>query len=78
MRVTRWDPRRNIQTAHISISQNGRSQQEIHVQRAYPVAMVVDLLTRAQFHLLGVLDFRTLDLPGSGTARAIYIAGKGK
>jgi hypothetical protein len=32
-RVTRWDPRRRIQTALVSISRNGRSHREIHVQR---------------------------------------------
>jgi SAM-dependent methyltransferase len=60
VRVTRRDPRRGIQIAHVTISQNGRLHREIHVQREYPVAVVVGLLAQAGFALLGAHDFQTL------------------
>jgi SAM-dependent methyltransferase len=76
VRVTRWDPRRGIQTAIVFISQNGRSHSEIHVQRGYPVAVVVGLLTRARFALRGAHDFQTLGPATSWTPRVIYLARK--
>ena len=60
VRVTRRDPRTNIQTAFVSISRNGCSHREIHVQRGYPIAVVVGLLAQARFALLGIHDFQTL------------------
>ena len=74
VRVTRRDPRRGIQTAQVSISQNGRSHWEIHVQRGYPVAVVVGLLAQTGFALLGAHDFQTLGLATTWTPRAVYVA----
>jgi SAM-dependent methyltransferase len=74
VRVTRWDPRRCIQTALVSISRNGRSQREVHVQRGYPVAVVAGLLTQARFTLPGVHDFQTLEPATIRTPRAVYVA----
>lgn len=76
VRVTRWDPRRRIQTAIVFISQNGRSHSEIHVQRGYPVAVVVGLLTRARFALRGAHDFQTLGPATTWTPRVIYLTRK--
>jgi SAM-dependent methyltransferase len=72
VRVTRRDPRRGIQTALVSISRNGRSHREIHVQRGYPV--VVGLLAQAGFALLGAHDFQTLGPATTWTPRAVYVA----
>lgn len=71
-RVTRWDPGRGIQTALVSISWNGRSDREIHVQRGYPVALIVGLLAQARFALRGARDFRTLGPATTETRRAVY------
>lgn len=76
VRVTRWNPRRGIQTALVSISRNGRSQREVHVQRGYPVAVVAGLLARSRFALLGAHDFQTLGLARTRTPRAVYVARK--
>lgn len=77
VRVTRRDPRRSIQTAHVAISRNGRSHREIHVQRGYPVAVVIGLLTQARFALLGAHDFQTLGPAATWTSRAVYVARVG-
>jgi SAM-dependent methyltransferase len=74
VRITCWDPRRSIQTALVSIGRNGRSQQEIHVQRGYPVALVAGLLAQAGFALLGSHDFQTLGPATIRTPRAVYVA----
>jgi SAM-dependent methyltransferase len=73
-RVTRWDPRRSIQTAIVSVSRNGRSHQEIHVQRGYPITMVISLLIKAQFTLFGTHDFQTLGPTTPWTPRTVYVA----
>jgi SAM-dependent methyltransferase len=75
VRNTRWDPRRRIQTALVTISRNGGSQQEIHLQRGYPVAVVARLLAQARFAVLGVHDFQTLGPATAWTPRAVYVAG---
>jgi SAM-dependent methyltransferase len=74
VRVTRREPRRGIQTALVSISRNGRSHREIHMQRRYPVAVVVGLLAQAGFALLGAYDFQTLGPATTWTPRAVYVA----
>jgi SAM-dependent methyltransferase len=74
VRVTRWDPRRDIQKAIVSISRNGRSYQEIHVQRGYPIPVVVGLLAQAGLALLGVHDFQTLGPTTHWTPRAVFVA----
>lgn len=74
VRNTRWDLRRRIQTALVTISRNGGSQQEIHVQRGYPVAVVASLLAQARFAVLGVHDFQTLGPATSWTSRVVYAA----
>lgn len=77
-RVTRWDARRGIQTAHLCISRNGRRQQEVHVQRGYPVAVVAGLLAQAGFALRGVHDFQTLGPATTRTWRAVYVGWRGR
>jgi SAM-dependent methyltransferase len=74
-RVTRRDPRRRIQTALVSISRNGRSRREVHMQRGYPVAVVARLLAQARFAVLGVHDFETVGPATARTRRAVYVAG---
>jgi SAM-dependent methyltransferase len=74
VRVRRWNPGRNVQTAFVTISRNGHSYREIHVQRGYPVAVVVGLLARARFTLLGVHDFQTPGPAATWTPRAVYVA----
>jgi SAM-dependent methyltransferase len=73
-RITRWDSRYDLQTAHVFISRNGHSSRELHVQRGYPVAVVVGLLAQARFALLGVHDFQTLGPVTTWTPRAVYVA----
>jgi SAM-dependent methyltransferase len=73
-RVTRWDPRHSIQTAIVSVSRNGRSHQEIHVQRGYPITMVISLLMEARFTLFGTHDFQPLGPARPWTPRAVYVA----
>jgi SAM-dependent methyltransferase len=77
VRVTLLDTR-GVQTAHISISRNGRSPREIHVQQGHPVAVVVDLLAQALFALLGAHDFQTLGPAATWTPRAVYVARVGQ
>ena len=73
-RMTRWDSRCDIQTAHVCISRNGHSHRELHVQRGYPVAVVVGLLAQARLALLGVHDFQTLGRVTTWTPRVVYVA----
>jgi SAM-dependent methyltransferase len=77
VRVTRRDPRRAIQTAHVSISRNGHLHRELHVQRGYPVAVVIRLLTRSRFNVLGAQDFQSLGPASPCTTRVVYVARKG-
>jgi SAM-dependent methyltransferase len=76
VRVMRWDPRSGIQTAMISTSRNGRSHREIHVQRGYPVAVIIGLLAQARFALLGAHDFQTLGPAMCFSTRVVYVARK--
>jgi SAM-dependent methyltransferase len=73
-RVTCWDSRCDLQTAHVCISRNGYSYRELHVQRGYQVAVVVGLLAQARLALLGVHDFQTLGRVTPWTSRAVYVA----
>lgn len=77
VRVTRRDLRRCIQTAVVSISRNGHTGQELHVQRGYPVAVVIGLLAQARFAPLGAHDFRTLYPATSWTPRVVYVTRGG-
>lgn len=74
VRQSHWDPRRCRQTATITITRDGRTELEVHVQRGYPVALVVQLLAQAGLTPLGVHDFYTRGLPGAATSRAAYVA----
>ena len=73
-RVTRWDLRYDLQTAHVSIARHGLSHREVHVQRGYSVTMVGGFLAQARFALLGVHDFQTLGPATTWTRRAVYVA----
>lgn len=64
------------QTAVLTITRNGRSQQEIHVQRGYPVGLVVQLLQQAGLTPLGTHDFQTLGRPQRSSPRVVYVARK--
>jgi SAM-dependent methyltransferase len=75
-RVTHWDPQRCIQTAVFSISRNGRSQREVHVQRGYSVAVVIGVLAKARLTLLGVHDFQTLGPVTARTGRAVFVVAR--
>ena len=74
VRVMRWDAHTKIQTARISISRNGRTQTEMHVQRGYPAVAVARLLGQAGFELRGAHDFETLGPITAQTSRAAYVA----
>jgi SAM-dependent methyltransferase len=78
VREWHWDPRRCRQTAVITITRNGRTEQEIHVQRGYSVALVVQLLRQAGLTPLGAHDFQTLALPQPTSSRVVYVARKGR
>ncbi len=71
-----WDPKRYRQTAVIAISRNGRTEQEIHVERGYPVPLVVQLLHQAGLTPLGTHDFQTLGRPQRSSSRVVYVARK--
>jgi SAM-dependent methyltransferase len=73
-RFTLRDSRCDHQTAHVSILRNGHSHRELHVQRGYPVAVVVGLLAQARLALLGVHDFQTLGRVTTWTPRVVYVA----
>jgi SAM-dependent methyltransferase len=73
-RSMRLDPRSGLQTSRVRIIRGGRSFEEVHRQRAYPVAMVVRLLGQAGFELLGAHDFDSLQAPGPLTRRVVYVA----
>jgi SAM-dependent methyltransferase len=75
-RLTRRDPRRGLQVAVVSISRNGRSRREIHVQRGYPILLVARLLAQAGLTLRGVHDFHTLGPATSRSRRVVYVALK--
>ena len=76
VRQSHWDPRRCRQTAVFTITRNGRTEREIHVQRGYPPALVVQLLAQAGMTPLGVHDFQTLGRPNSTCSRVVYVARK--
>jgi len=76
VRVMCWDSRGHIQTSFISITRHGRTFQESHRQRGYPVALVAKLLAQAKFTLLGIHDFMTFGPVTAWTARAVYVAYK--
>ena len=74
VRVTRWDPRSKEQKAHVVIARGGRRHHELHVQRGYPVGLVLQLLTTAGLTPVGVYDFETLAPASSRTRRALFVA----
>lgn len=74
VRITRWDPRRRLQTALVSIGRNNRMRRESHVQRGYPIATVVGLLAQAGFTLHAAADFHSLCPATPQTPRAVYVA----
>lgn len=75
-RVMQWNPLHGRLTSHISILRNGRLHQEIHLQRAYPLAVVAALLSQARFTLLGAHDFHTLGPATNLSTRVVYVARK--
>lgn len=75
-RTMQWNPRSGLQVATISIQQNGRSHEEIHHQRAYPMALAVKLLRRARFEILGAHDFHLLGPATRCSTRVSFVARK--
>jgi SAM-dependent methyltransferase len=76
VRQSHWDPRRCRQTAVITITRNGRTEREVHVERGYPPALVVQLLPQAGLTSLGTHDFETLGRPQPSSPRVVYVARK--
>jgi SAM-dependent methyltransferase len=76
VRRSHWDPRRCRQTAVITITRNGRIEREVHVERGYPTALVVQLLAQAGLTPLGTHDFPTLGRPQRSSSRVVYVARK--
>ncbi len=75
-RSMRLDPRSGLQTSRVRIARCGRTVQEVHRQRTYPVVTVVRLLVQAGFQPVGAHDFESLLPPGPLTRRVIYVARK--
>lgn len=71
-----WEAASCRQTAVLTITRNGRSQQEIHVQRGYPIPLVVQSLRQAGLTPLGTHDFQTLGRPQRSSPRVVYVARK--
>jgi hypothetical protein len=76
VRSSHWDPKRCRQTAVITITRNGRTEREVHVERGYPPALVVQLLAQAGLTSLGTHDFQTLGRPQRSSSRVVYVARK--
>jgi SAM-dependent methyltransferase len=76
VRRSHWDPRRCRQTAVITITRNGRTEREVHVERGYPPALVVQLLAQTGLTSLGTHDFQTLGRPQRSSSRVVYVARK--
>jgi SAM-dependent methyltransferase len=76
VRSSHWDPKRCRQTAVITITRNGRTEREVHVERGYPPALVVQLLPQAGLTSLGTHDFETLGRPQPSSPRVVYVARK--
>lgn len=74
VRVTRWDPRTRLQTAHVWLSSDGQRYHEVHLQRGWPVAPTLCLLVRAGLTPVGVYDFDTLGPATARTRRAVFVA----
>jgi SAM-dependent methyltransferase len=74
VRVSRWDPLSREQTAHVVIVRGGRRHHELHVQRGYPVALVLRLLATAGLTPAGVYDFETLGPTSARTKRTLFVA----
>jgi SAM-dependent methyltransferase len=76
VRQSYWDARRCRQTAVFTITRNGRIQREIHLQRGYPIPLVLQLLQQAGLTPLGTHDFQTLGQPQRSSSRVVYVARK--
>jgi SAM-dependent methyltransferase len=76
VRRSHWDPTRCRQTAVIAITRNGRTEREVHVERGYPPALVVQLLAQTGLTSLGTHDFQTLGRPQRSSSRVVYVARK--
>jgi SAM-dependent methyltransferase len=75
-RVMQWSPRSGLQVAVITIEQNGRLQEEVHHQRAYPIATVTRLLRCARFEVLGAHDFHALFPATRWSSRVAFVVRK--
>ena len=74
-----WDPARKLRvvTMHNCFAIGAgkyRRQREVHVQRQYPVSVVVELLLRCGFNVCGIHDAVSLAAATPRTYRAIYVA----
>jgi SAM-dependent methyltransferase len=75
-RSMRLDPSSGLQTSRIRIARGNLSFEETHRQRAYPVAVVLKMIARAGFELVGANDFESLENLGRQTRRVVYVARK--
>ena len=69
-------PRTGMQKSLVRITRDGRTSQEVHRQRVYPIQTVVALLRRANLLPLGAHDFYFLSPPTNTTRRVVYVARK--
>jgi SAM-dependent methyltransferase len=77
--VIAWDPARQLRVVTMYNffaigTGNYRREREVHVQRPYPVDVIVDLLGRCGFNVQGVYDADSLAVATLKTYRAIYVA----
>lgn len=62
--------------AVLTITRNGRTEREVHMQRGYPVPLVIQLLPQAVLTPLGAHDFQTLGQPQRSSSRVVHVARK--
>ena len=79
--ITSWEPKHRLRivTMHnVFATSDGRyaHEREVHIQRQYPVGVVVELLVRCGFKLRGVHDALSLFPVSARSDRAIYVLKK--
>jgi SAM-dependent methyltransferase len=73
----RWmhmDPQSGLQKSLIQITRGDGGTQEIHYQRAYPLRLIVNILHKAGFRVLGMHDFINLRPVTSHTRRVVFVS----
>jgi hypothetical protein len=72
-RRIRLDRASGLQISTVRIASEGCQHHELHRQRVYPPALVAPLIRRAGFHLHGMHDFESLEVPSHETSRVVYV-----